>query len=176
MGVQGVNMKLETGKTYELRNGETATVGYVDAGGAEVITEYRHGISTTSNYPLDGKFGHQPSQLDVVKEVSFSVGTKFDQGKLRLELVPVEATEAIAAAMTYGAKKYGDWNWAKGIDHSRLVGAALRHISAYMQGEDVDSESGNEHLAHALASLSMLVASRKQGLGKDDRPTYGRKK
>jgi Domain of unknown function (DUF5664) len=102
-------------------------------------------------------------------------GTKYDQGKLRLELVPVEAVEAIARAMTYGANKYGDWNWSKGIDHMRLVGAALRHLTAYMRGEDLDKESNNSHLDHALASLAMLRASVQNNLGKDDRPTYNRK-
>ena len=102
-------------------------------------------------------------------------GTKYDQGKLRLELVPVEATESIAKAMTYGASKYGDWNWSRGIAHSRLFGAALRHMWAYYRGEDIDKESGNSHLAHALASLAMLVASVENNLGEDDRPTYNSK-
>lgn len=99
-------------------------------------------------------------------------GTKHDKDKLRLELVPVEATEAIARAMTYGAKKYGDWNWAEGIAHARLFGAALRHMWAYFRGEDIDKESGNHHLDHALASLAMLRASVANNLGKDDRPKY----
>jgi hypothetical protein len=168
-------MKLEVGKTYTLRNGLTVRAACVDNARVDVIDgkgEY------VANYSSDGKFGHQPSELDIVAEVpTLAVtGTKFDQGKLRLELVPIEAVEAIAKAMTYGANKYGDWNWARGLDHSRLVGAALRHISAYMRGEDVDAESGNTHLAHALASLSMLVASIEGGMGKDDRPTYRRKK
>jgi hypothetical protein len=102
-------------------------------------------------------------------------GTKYDSGKLRLELVPVEATEAIARAMTYGAVKYGDWNWAQGIDHSRLYAAALRHMTAYFRGEDVDAESGNHHLDHALASLAMLKASVQNKLGADTRPAYNRK-
>jgi len=101
-----------------------------------------------------------------------SGGTKNDQGKLRLELVPVESINAIARAMTYGAKKYGDWNWAKGIAHTRLFGAALRHMWAYFRGEDYDQESGNHHLDHALASLAMLRASIDNSLGEDDRPNY----
>lgn len=103
-------------------------------------------------------------------------GLKYDTGKLRLELVPIEATEAMAKAFTYGANKYGDWNWSNGIAHSRLFGAALRHMWAYFKGEDMDKESGNHHLDHALASLAMLKASIINNKGKDDRPTYNKRK
>lgn len=105
-----------------------------------------------------------------------SEGKKNDQGKLRLELVPVEAINAIARAMTYGANKYGDWNWSKGIAHTRLFGAALRHMWAYFRGENIDAESGNHHLDHALASLAMLRASVDNSLGEDDRPVYMHRK
>lgn len=104
--------------------------------------------------------------------MSKETGTKHDTGKLRLELVPVEATEAMARAFTYGANKYGDWNWSKGIAHTRLFGATLRHMWAYFKGEDIDPESGNHHLDHALASLAMLRASIQNSLGIDDRPKY----
>lgn len=103
-------------------------------------------------------------------------GTKHDNGKLRLELIPVEVLNAMARAFTYGANKYGDWNWSKGIAHSRLYGAAFRHMTAYFNGQDFDEESGNHHLDHALASLAMLKASIDNNLGKDDRPTYQKPK
>lgn len=104
-----------------------------------------------------------------------AIGLKFDKDKLRLELVPVEAVEALARAFGYGANKYGEWNWSNGIAHMRFVGAALRHITAYIKGEDIDSESLNHHIDHALASLAMLKASIVNNIGQDDRPLYFKK-
>jgi hypothetical protein len=83
-------------------------------------------------------------------------GTKFDQGKPSLTLVPAEALIGMTRALDYGAKKYGRYNYRDGIKHSRLLDAALRHLTAILAGEDIDPESGNSHLWHALASLAML--------------------
>lgn len=132
------------------------------------------------NYEWDSK---EPSPvpnpihpINTVDNSTILSGRKDDTEKLRLELVPVEAINAIARAMTYGAKKYTAWNWSRGIAHMRLVGACLRHVTAYVAGENIDRESGNHHLDHALASLSMLRASIENNLGEDDRPKYFRNK
>lgn len=84
-------------------------------------------------------------------------GTKNDTGKPSLTLIPKEAFWGMAQAFTYGAGKYGRHNYREGIDYSRLADACMRHLSAYMDGETVDEESGNNHLFHALASLAMLT-------------------
>jgi hypothetical protein len=83
-------------------------------------------------------------------------GTKFDQGKPSISLVPSEALIGMTRALDYGAKKYGRYNYRDGIEHSRILDAALRHIFAILGGEDTDPESGLPHLHHALASLAML--------------------
>jgi hypothetical protein len=95
----------------------------------------------------------------VVKEAvrTHDLGAKkYDSGKPQLSLVPVEALEAIASAMAYGAAKYGKNNYKLGHKWSRCLDAALRHLYALAHGEEIDPESGNTHLSHALASLSML--------------------
>lgn len=84
------------------------------------------------------------------------VGNKNDSGKPRISLIPKEALWGMANAFTYGANKYAAHNFKNGIDYSRLADAAMRHLSAYMDGENIDDESGNCHLDHALASLAML--------------------
>lgn len=86
-----------------------------------------------------------------------SQGTKFDKGKNRIELVPPEIIEGIAQVLTFGAGKYGDFNWRKGLEYSRVVGALLRHIFAYMRGEREDPETGLSHLQHAACNLAFLV-------------------
>jgi hypothetical protein len=88
-----------------------------------------------------------------------------------MELLSVDALNAIAEVLTFGAKKYEDHNWRKGFDWSRLYGAAMRHLSAHMNGEDKDPETKLSHLAHAGCCLMFLIEHEKRGLGKDDRHT-----
>ena len=82
---------------------------------------------------------------------------KFDSGKPDLSLIPRVALDEEARAFMYGAEKYGRHNFHKGMEVSRLVAAALRHITAYNEGSNVDSESGVSHLGHARACLSMIL-------------------
>ena len=86
-----------------------------------------------------------------------SGGTKHDQGKPMMSLIPAEASEMMAQALTFGAKKYGQHNFRDGITWSRLIDADLRHTNAMLRGEMLDPESGLPHLAHALASKAMLA-------------------
>lgn len=100
---------------------------------------------------------------------------KYDSEKPRLELLSAPALEAIAQVMAYGARKYttdsapGEHNWRKGFKWSRLLGAALRHLFAYLRGEDKDPESGLSHLAHAGCCVMFLLEHEICGLGTDDR-------
>ena len=85
-------------------------------------------------------------------------GHKFDSEKLRYDLVPLVAYQSLAEVFTYGAKKYGERNWEKGISKERLRAALLRHVFAWCGGEDADAESDIHHLAHAMANLAMMMA------------------
>ena len=84
-------------------------------------------------------------------------GKKFDGEKPDLSLIPKDAVWEIAKAFTYGGKKYGRHNFREGLHISRLLAAAMRHITQYNEGEDLDEESGNNHLAHAGAAICMAI-------------------
>lgn len=85
-------------------------------------------------------------------------GTKHDQDKLRLDLIPPEALESLGAVLTFGAKKYGDNNWQNGIRISRLIGAALRHwFLGKCIGEKYDKESGLPHTWHMFTNIMFIV-------------------
>lgn len=84
-------------------------------------------------------------------------GTKHDGNKAPLDLLTLEFLTGTAGALDFGAKKYGRHNFKEGIDHSRLIAAALRHINQYNAGQDLDDESKQSHLNHAAASLNMLM-------------------
>jgi hypothetical protein len=84
------------------------------------------------------------------------VGLKNDAEKPPISLVPTCAITGMANAFAYGAKKYSKHNFRNGLAYSRLVDATMRHLLAFVEGEDVDKESLNLHIDHALASLAML--------------------
>ena len=84
-------------------------------------------------------------------------GKKYDAGKPLLALLPIVALEEVGKVMTFGATKYAAYNWLGGLAYTRLLSAALRHIFAYLRGEDKDSESGLSHLAHAVCCLLMVL-------------------
>ena len=101
------------------------------------------------------------------------LGIKNDQEKPPLSLLPVQAVEAVGRGLAFGAKKYGKHNWRGGMDHTRLSSAALRHIFAYIDGENLDTETNEEHIAHAICGLLFLLESRIKGYGRDDRHCAG---
>lgn len=84
-------------------------------------------------------------------------GIKLDHGKARTDLLHPTFLEDVAKVLAHGAKKYGAGNW-KALKHGRerYVGALLRHIIAYSQGERVDAETGLPHLAHAGCCLMFI--------------------
>lgn len=90
-------------------------------------------------------------------------GTKYDDDKPRLNLLPFEALEEVALVLNFGAKKYGDWNWKGGFKYGRLSAAAMRHLFAWSTGEDKDPESGYSHLAHAACCVLFLLDFVKSG-------------
>ena len=97
-------------------------------------------------------------------------GLKYDGDKIRMELLPPEFLHATADILTFGAKKYADRNWEKGMAWSRVFGALQRHLWSWWKGEHVDPETGKSHLWHACCCLAFLVTYEARGIGKDDRP------
>jgi hypothetical protein len=99
-----------------------------------------------------------------------------DEGKPRVDLIPVLSLIELGKVMDYGSKKYGQHNWSKHAgrwDWTQLTASALRHLYAWMMGEDNDKESGLNHLAHVLANITMLLDLQIMGRGEDDRnPVY----
>lgn len=89
--------------------------------------------------------------------------------KPRMDLLPVVAIHEIAEVLTYGAKKYEDNNWARCPRWGRYVAALLRHVFAWMRGEDKDPETGFSHLAHAGCCVMFLLECQANGWGEDDR-------
>lgn len=91
------------------------------------------------------------------KEMKKDPGKKFDFGKHRYDLIPGDSLDELVKVYNYGAKKYEDENWRKGMSWKRIFGALMRHSWAWFRGEDIDPESGLHHMAHAAWQCFTLL-------------------
>jgi hypothetical protein len=94
------------------------------------------------------------------------------RGKMheRFDLFPVEGLQAYSRVAEFGAKKYAPWNWAKGLPRMQIAASLIRHLWAYMRGEDNDAESGLSHADHVLWNAVALVYHHDRGMEDDRRP------
>jgi hypothetical protein len=94
----------------------------------------------------------------------------YDGGKAPLAQLPWAAIEELSLVQLYGHQKYKDFNnYRKGMEVSRNLSCALRHIKEYMEGHDVDAESGRNPLAHALCRIAFVLQNLHDGTAIDDR-------
>lgn len=84
-------------------------------------------------------------------------GKRFNNGKLRYDLVPAFAEEQYVKVLTAGANKYGDHNWKRGMKWSSVLASLKRHIAAFEGGEDLDKETNEYHMAHAMCNVAFIL-------------------
>jgi hypothetical protein len=85
-------------------------------------------------------------------------GRKYDSGKLRWDLLPIECVEEVVKILTFGAEKYEPNNWQKVENaNERYYAALMRHITAWRKGEIIDPESGCYHISHAECNIVFLM-------------------
>jgi hypothetical protein len=97
-------------------------------------------------------------------------GAKREKMSLRYDLVPFEGIEAYARVAEFGAKKYAAWNWSAGLPRMQLAASLLRHLFAYMRGQDKDPESGLAHTDHIIWNAFALCHHHHHGIEDDRRP------
>lgn len=98
-----------------------------------------------------------------------ALATKFDDDKPPLSLIDGGFLRGLSLALKFGAERYGVDNWRGGFRFRRLLAATLRHVTAFNDGEDLDSDSGLSHLWHAAACLMILDWVRRFRPSLDDR-------
>lgn len=88
-----------------------------------------------------------------------SIGEKRDAGKLRWSLLPFDALREVVRVLMKGAEKYapGNWQYVE-CARDRYFDAAMRHLSAWYEGERNDPEWGLHHLAHCCCCVLFLLA------------------
>lgn len=96
-----------------------------------------------------------------------AVGTK----KVPFSTVSAPVIAEVGLAMLEGARKYGRHNYrVAGVRASVYYDANFRHMSAWWEGEDIDSDSLLNHVTKAIAGLMVLRDSMLIGNWVDDRP------
>ena len=91
-----------------------------------------------------------------MKDPVHGPGLKYDEDKLRYDLIPARVLQWLARILSFGAKKYSANNWQK-IEVDRYYAAMMRHVEAWRLGEWLDKESGYPHLAHALCCVVFML-------------------
>ena len=65
--------------------------------------------------------------------------------------------EDMCRVFAFGATKYEQWNWTKGMDGMKVLGCLLRHLFLMFEDPDgVDAESGLPHRGHFWCNVCML--------------------
>lgn len=97
--------------------------------------------------------------------------TAFGAAKVEIDKVPPALLLNVADAMAFGAAKYGPYNWRTAkISSSVYYAAMMRHIQAWWDGEDLAPDSKVHHLAHAAASIALILDTMGSDLLNDNRP------
>lgn len=86
---------------------------------------------------------------------------KHDGGKTRVELIEPDFLRNLGHVLRFGADKYGEDNWKRGIaDYEaarlRVLGALGRHWLDLLSGRTNDYES-RQHIAGHIAACAMFV-------------------
>lgn len=119
--------------------------------------------STPVLYEADGPF------INPLRQRAITGAVKDNKGKPRTELLPPEPLLGVARVLGFGAEKYKPNNWRLGLSWGQTIGSALRHIFAFMGGEDMDPESGEMHIDNAICQLMFLSTYWHTKTGEDDR-------
>lgn len=97
------------------------------------------------------------------EEVRHTSGTGAAKGfkDARFELIPADSLWELAEHYGRGSKKYGVEvgdldNWRKRYNWSLSYGAAFRHMTQALGGEDIDPETGSKHVVAAAWHMLTL--------------------
>jgi len=100
--------------------------------------------------------------------------SRYNEGKalLSYNLLSEAVTIAESRVWEYGAQKYAAGNWTQGQPVMSASDSLLRHLTAFLNGEDNDPESGLPHVAHVMTCAKILANG--YFLGCDDRPVIAK--
>jgi hypothetical protein len=109
--------------------------------------------------------------MENIKLENDSSGVRYNADKMRWALVDFDALEDMVRVLEFGAKKYSDNNWKNGLKTTEIFESMMRHLTAYLRGEDNDPESGLPHTGHLLCNAMFLSYMHKYKPDFDTRQT-----
>jgi len=84
-------------------------------------------------------------------------GLRYNSHKAELHQVPTSLLNGVAKVLMYGAQKYEKGNFRRGMKWTIPYDCLQRHMMRWLDGEELDDESGLPHLYHAAANIAMLI-------------------
>ena len=119
--------------------------------------------------------GESPTILNIyeVKNTTKPTNPKDSCGikKVPMNGMPMNVLMEAGLVKLHGDLKYGRFNWREaGVRGSVYYDAAIRHLAAWYEGEDIDPDSGIHHISHAITGLAVLRDSMIRDNWTDDRP------
>lgn len=137
--------------------------GEIGEGMAEAVNDFVQNLTPKS---LDG-LNTVVQNLANPKEACGAV-------KAPYEFSPEAPIAMMHGVMAGGAFKYGPYNWRdSSVSATTYIGGIKRHLALWADGQDIDSESGIDHLAHIMAGCSILIDAKLQGTLIDNRNKSG---
>lgn len=90
-------------------------------------------------------------------------GAKFDNGKVRLDLIDPQFELSMGNVLTKGAEVHGEYSWQTLPNAEiRYLAALKRHTNAIARGELIDPSSGEFHAAHVAVNAMFLEHFQRQ--------------
>lgn len=95
---------------------------------------------------------------------------RFNKGKLRPSLIPVEWIEELLKVLEEGAKKYDDNNWKKGLPTKEVLDSLERHLIDFKKGIDTDPDDGLSTITKVAVNALFIRYYQLKGMSEfDDR-------
>lgn len=92
-----------------------------------------------------------------------------NEGKPKYSLLHLPSLEGCVKVLEFGEKKYARDDWKAGFPVTELCDSLVRHLASFLDGEDLDKESGLEHIGHMQCNLMFLAHTIKHHKNLDNR-------
>ena len=130
---------------------EDRSLGRVAFYEIEYMPNQTYTTDNTSYGPVTFSTVQKPEGDVIVK------ADRFNSGKAPVSMVDPILIEKTAKVLQFGAEKYDRNNWRKGLPYTEVCDSLLRHVYAFLTGENTDNESGQSHLGHAACNIMFLL-------------------
>lgn len=131
------------------------------------------GIGVWTHEPLPGwpdVLAPPTPQSGEVRITNPTTGGEKGQKLARYDLIPANPLRQLAEHYGKGARKYSERNWERGYDWSLNFAALMRHAWAWWDREDVDEETGSNHMVAVVWHAFALLEFHNTHPELDDRP------